>query len=109
MGAAYLAWTKFGGRIAGSLVPMAMFTAACLALTQHCRTGISEGRLNARLMQSFENDIRAGYTPSRLAARYPQVYPVPLYLAQRLRLMRNAGVTRYQSMGQEMSADAKWR
>ncbi|MFL5327723.1 MAG: hypothetical protein ACJ8C4_02310 [Gemmataceae bacterium] len=107
VGTAFLAWVRFGGRIFSSLVPMGMFTVACLMLTQHVRTGLSEGKINAGLYESFDHDLRAGFSPTELASRHPALFPHAERFADRLRLLRDAGLARYHAMGQDEVANAK--
>jgi len=95
MVATYLVWLQVGGRLGTSLVPMTMFTMACLFLTQHFRTGLSEGRLYAAQMRAFADDLYAGNSPHDIAQRHPSVYPQPEVLADRIRVLRNSGVRRY--------------
>lgn len=95
MVAVYLVWLQVGGRMGSSLVPMSMFTMACLFLTQHYRTGLSEGRLYAAQMRAFADDLYAGNSPNDIARRHTTVYPQPDVLAERIRLLRNSGVRRY--------------
>lgn len=101
LGVGYLAWLRFGGRVGASLVPMAMFTVACLLLTQHCRTGLAEGRRNAQLMTAFATDLKAGLSADELARRHPQVFPFADRFADRLLIMRRTGVARYQAVQDE--------
>lgn len=84
---AYLTWARWSGRILGSLVPMTIFTVLCLFLTQHCRTGLAEGKIYAEQMAAFDRDLTAGLSPQELADRHRFVYPQPAVLAERLKLL----------------------
>lgn len=95
MAAIYLVWLQVGGRLGASLVPMTLFTIACLFLTQHFRTGLSEGRLYAAQMSAFAEDLRAGHSPADLANRHTKVYPQPDVFAERIRQLRASGLRRY--------------
>jgi hypothetical protein len=95
MAAVYLIWLQVGGRIGSSLVPMTLFTIGCLFLTQHFRTGLSEGRLFAAQMRAFAEDLYAGGSPSDIAHRHRAVYPQPDVLADRIRILQTSGVRRY--------------
>lgn len=95
MAAGYLMWVRHGGRLCGSLVPMGMFTIAVLFLTQHCRTGIAEGRDSAAAMQAFANDLRAGMSSEELARNHPKLYPDAERFAARIRVLQVAAIPRY--------------
>jgi hypothetical protein len=84
-----------------------MFTVVCLMLTQHVRTGLAEGKINAALYASFDHDLHSGLSPTELAARHPALFPHKDRFADRLRLLRDAGLARYHTMGREQVADAK--
>jgi hypothetical protein len=91
MAAGYLAWLRFNG----SLAPMTLFTISVLFLTQHARTGLAEGRANARKMAAFATDLRAGLGDDELARKHADLYPNPAVLAERIRLLRSSGIARY--------------
>jgi len=95
MATIYLTWAQFGGRVSASLVPMSLFTIACLFLTQHFRTGLSEGRQYVAQMKAFANDLHSDLSPTDIARRHPAVYPEANVLAERIRQLRQSGVRRY--------------
>jgi hypothetical protein len=95
MAAGYLVWVRNGGRLCGSLVPMAMFTMSCLFLTQHCRTGLAEGRESAAAMTAFADDLRAGMSPDELARKHPKLYPHADRFAARIRVLQSGEIPRY--------------
>lgn len=95
MAAGYLLWVRHGGRLCGSLVPMGMFTMAALFLTQHCRTGLTEGRDNAAAMAAFASDLHADLSPDELARKHPRLYPNAERFAARIRVLQSAEIPRY--------------
>lgn len=97
MAAGFLAWSRYGGQICGSLAPMAMFTIACLFLTQHFRTGIAEGRESKAIMTAFADDLRAGLSPEEVAHRNPKLYPHADRFAARIHVLQDAEIPRYGS------------
>lgn len=99
VGAGYLLWVRHGGRLFNSLVPMAMLSVALLSLTQHGRTGWSEGRMTKEFMDVFASDLATGKSPTQIATDHPKVFPFPDRFARRIELLRNAGVARYRNVG----------
>lgn len=95
MAVCYLAWVRLGGRLTASLVPMAFFTVSCLFLTQHCRTGLSEGRQYSEQMRAFAMDLQAGRSAEEMSLRHGKLYPDSSVFAQRLQCLRAAGIPRY--------------
>jgi hypothetical protein len=104
VGAGYLVWLQFGGRVFGSLVPTVMFTISCLFLTQHCRTGLAEGRQFVAKTRAFDADLAAGLPPDELATRHPDLFPCPDRFPERLRQLRDSGFARYRAIGADPTA-----
>jgi hypothetical protein len=95
----YFAFASFGPRITRHLVPMILFTGACILLWPNLEEGWVAGQKLRLGIEAFERDLAAGMPPFRLVRRYsPFLHPSQERLRESLELLQSAGVGRFRSL-----------
>jgi hypothetical protein len=88
----YLAWLLYSPPALAGLAEMCLFTSVVLFFVPNMQAGKEHGRELRQTMQAFENDVRAGEPPYRLARRYaPDLFPRPT-IKNYMPLLKRAGI-----------------
>lgn len=95
---AFIAAELYGTTWLRRLIPMILFTSVCAMFVSNLRGGTAYARVRDAAADGLVADVAAGMPVHVIAQRHPQIYPVNDLMAERLTMMRAAGVGPYRDV-----------
>lgn len=96
---AYLAFARFGSRVASRLVPMVFFAGFCVLFWPNAEEALRAGRGAKEHSNAFDQDLKAGEPLYRLVHRHvPWLHPSQQATHDYLDMLRAAGVGKFREI-----------
>jgi hypothetical protein len=98
----YFSFAGYGHRVSRNVVPMALFTAACILLWPNTERGWAAGRSAHAEAEAFDRDLATGTPLFRLVRRYtPFLHPSQQGLHEALTLLHQGGIDKFRSLQED--------